>query len=121
MKTMTLALSTLLLAGSLGVISHANAAQLAAWNGMTLYVFDKDVGGIPSCYGECAALWPPAIAKQGEKGEPGVTALRSVQSNEAVSCEANETLVSVLCPSGGVVEGAKCASAPTVGLCLLKQ
>jgi predicted lipoprotein with Yx(FWY)xxD motif len=28
-------------------------------NGITLYDFVKDKGGTSSCYGACAALWPP--------------------------------------------------------------
>jgi hypothetical protein len=58
--------------------------------------------------------------EKGDKGDPGTSNLRSVQSNEAVSCEANETLVSVFCPNGGAVEGAKCANAPTIGLCFTR-
>jgi hypothetical protein len=38
--------------------------------------------------------------------------------NGAVTCEANELLVSVFCPSGGAPEEAKCNSGATVGLCL---
>jgi hypothetical protein len=37
-----------------------------------------------------------------------------------VTCEANETLVSVFCPNGGAAEEAKCGNAPTIGLCLKK-
>jgi predicted lipoprotein with Yx(FWY)xxD motif len=34
--------------------------------GMTLYFFDEDVApGKSTCNGECAAMWPPAIAPQG--------------------------------------------------------
>jgi hypothetical protein len=43
-----------------------------------------------------------------------------VQADGAVSCDANETLVSVFCPSGGAPDGAKCRTTPTVGLCLKK-
>jgi hypothetical protein len=43
-----------------------------------------------------------------------------VQADGAVSCEANETLVSVFCPGGGAPDGAKCGTSPTVGLCLKK-
>jgi predicted lipoprotein with Yx(FWY)xxD motif len=68
MKTTTLALSALLLTGSLGVVSYANAATtLTAQNGMTVYVFDKDVGGKPSCDADCAKTWPPYLSKTGEK------------------------------------------------------
>jgi plastocyanin len=30
-------------------------------NGMTLYVFEADVGGESSCYGQCAQFWPPLL------------------------------------------------------------
>ena len=29
--------------------------------GMTLYVFDRDVGGKSACSGPCAANWPPLL------------------------------------------------------------
>jgi hypothetical protein len=38
-----------------------------------------------------------------------------------VSCEASEILASVFCPNGGAPDGAKCASPPTIALCLKKQ
>jgi predicted lipoprotein with Yx(FWY)xxD motif len=31
--------------------------------GITLYDFVKDKGGASTCYGACAALWPPLITK----------------------------------------------------------
>jgi predicted lipoprotein with Yx(FWY)xxD motif len=31
--------------------------------GITLYDFAQDKGGTSSCYGACAALWPPLITK----------------------------------------------------------
>ena len=46
--------------------------------------------------------------------------IRSVQANGEVSCDANENLVSVFCPSGGAPDGAKCGSGPAIGLCLKK-
>jgi hypothetical protein len=58
--------------------------------------------------------------KPGDKGDPGTTNLHSVQADGAVSCDANETLVSVFCPSGGAPDGAKCGTTPTVGLCIKK-
>ena len=60
--------------------------------------------------------------KQGPKGDKGdgVTNLRAVQTDGAVSCESNETLVSVFCPGGGAADGAKCGTSPSVGLCLKK-
>jgi hypothetical protein len=56
----------------------------------------------------------------GPKGDSGAAAIRSVQGDGAVSCEASETLVSVFCPSGGAPEGTKCGTGPTIGLCLKK-
>jgi hypothetical protein len=58
----------------------------------------------------------------GAKGDPGSAgaSIRSVQANGEVSCDANENLVSVFCPSGGAPDGAKCGSGPAVGLCLKK-
>jgi predicted lipoprotein with Yx(FWY)xxD motif len=77
MKATSLALSALLLAGSFGLASYASAATtLTAANGMTLYVFDKDVGGVPSCYKECAAMWPAALAKTGDKMGAGWTTVK---------------------------------------------
>jgi hypothetical protein len=65
---------------------------------------------------------------QGPQGAPGPkvdvgpsgASARSVQADGPVSCEANETLVSVFCPGGGAPDGAKCGTSPTVGLCLKK-
>lgn len=30
--------------------------------GMTLYTYDEDKPGVPSCTGRCADLWPPELA-----------------------------------------------------------
>jgi predicted lipoprotein with Yx(FWY)xxD motif len=66
MKTSTLALSALMLASSFGLVSNAEAATMpTAKNGMTVYAFDKDKGGKPSCYGLCAFRWPPYLANSG--------------------------------------------------------
>jgi Collagen triple helix repeat (20 copies) len=58
----------------------------------------------------------------GAKGDPGSAgaSIRSVQANGEVSCDANENLVSVFCPSGGASDGAKCGTGPAIGLCLKK-
>jgi len=58
----------------------------------------------------------------GAKGDPGPAgvSIRSVQANGEVSCDANENLVSVFCPSGGAPDGAKCGTGPAIGLCLKK-
>ena len=56
--------------------------------------------------------------EKGEKGDAGTTSVRVVQADGMVSCEPSEMLVSVFCPSGGPQDGAKCGTAPTVGLCI---
>ena len=59
---------------------------------------------------------------KGDKGDVGSagSAIRAVQADGTVSCESNETLVSVFCPGGGAADGAKCGTTPTIGLCLGK-
>ena len=53
------------------------APMLRAKNGMTVYVFDKDVGGVPTCYDGCAKQWPPYLAGGAEKmGEGWATVKR---------------------------------------------
>lgn len=44
-------------------------------NGMTLYTFDKDEGGVSACYDKCAENWPPLLAAADAKaeGEYGLT------------------------------------------------
>src|SRR5262252_8917191 len=40
----------------------ANADDiLTAKNGMTLYVYDNDRAGTPTCYKNCAKRWPPYL------------------------------------------------------------
>jgi predicted lipoprotein with Yx(FWY)xxD motif len=42
---------------------------LAGPNGMTLYTFDRDTAGSGKsvCNGQCAALWPPLLAADGDR------------------------------------------------------
>lgn len=40
-------------------------AYLADGNGMTLYVFNNDTKSQSSCYGQCAAIWPPYLVPAG--------------------------------------------------------
>lgn len=61
-----------------------------------------------------------AKGDKGDKGEAANTNIRAVEADGSVSCEANETLASVFCPSGGAPDGSKCGTSPTVGLCLKK-
>jgi predicted lipoprotein with Yx(FWY)xxD motif len=66
------ALGALLLASTFLMSLAANAATvLTARNGMTVYVFDKDEGGTPTCYGDCGTHWPPYLAQTGGKMEEG--------------------------------------------------
>jgi len=85
----------------------------------------QGVQGVPGAQGQ-----PGPQGPQGPQGAPGAkgdagpagasSAIRSVQADGAVSCEAGETLVSVFCPAGGAADGAKCGTSPTIGLCLKK-
>ncbi len=38
-------------------------------NGMTLYTFDQDEGGVSACYDQCATNWPPLLASEGAAAE----------------------------------------------------
>ena len=70
----TLALS-LLMAGCAAYSQSPAPAKpadgvLVGSNGMTLYTFDRDAAnsGKSVCNGQCAALWPPLMAKADDKG-----------------------------------------------------
>lgn len=53
--------------GSAGIVSAAKVGDLGTIlvtsEGMTLYDFHKDEGGTSSCYGGCAATWPPLLTE----------------------------------------------------------
>ena len=83
--------------------------------------------GVPGAQGQAGAQGPQGAqgapgdkGEKGDKGAAGSVNIRAVQADGSVSCEGSETLVSVFCPSGGAPDGAKCGTAPTIGLCLLK-
>jgi hypothetical protein len=84
----------------------------------------QGVQGVPGAQGQAGPQGPQGPqgtpGAKGDAGPAGTSALRSVQADGAVSCEADETLVSVFCPTGGASDGAKCGTAPTVGLCVKK-
>ena len=88
----------------------------------------QGIQGVAGAQGQAGAQGPQgpqgapgAKGDKGDKGEKGdAPAVRSVQVDGAASCESNEVLVSVFCPGGGAADGAKCATPPTVGLCLRK-
>lgn len=72
-------LVALALTGSAGLLSVNEAAAaevLLDSNGMTLYTFDKDVGGESACYGICAIFWPPAIAPAGAVARKGYSLIQ---------------------------------------------
>jgi Collagen triple helix repeat (20 copies) len=83
----------------------------------------QGIQGVPGPQGQQGPQGPQGPqGAPGAKGEPGPagTTIRSVQADGQVSCDASENLVSVFCPAGGAPDGAKCSSAPTIGLCLKK-
>ena len=61
MRFTTLATLAVLAASCTGAYAAAHA-NLTAENGMTLYTFDKDMGGASACYDDCAVNWPPLLA-----------------------------------------------------------
>jgi predicted lipoprotein with Yx(FWY)xxD motif len=63
--------AALLMAGS-----AAAAGMVTAKNGMTLYTFDKDAGGMPSCYADCAKKWPPYLGMAHAKSAKGWTMVK---------------------------------------------
>src|SRR5438132_3068458 len=66
----------------------------------------QGIQGVPGPQGAAGAQGPqgPQGAK-GEKGDPGTGSnIRTVQGDTTVACEADETLVSVFCPSGGAAD-----------------
>jgi hypothetical protein len=84
----------------------------------------QGIQGVPGPQGQAGAQGPQGPqgpkGEKGDKGDAAATSVRAVQADEAVACDASETLVSVFCPSGGAPDGAKCGASPTVGLCLRK-
>lgn len=84
----------------------------------------QGIQGVPGPQGQAGAQGPQGPqgpkGEKGDKGEAASVNVRAVQADGPVSCEVNETLVSVFCPSGGAPDGAKCGTTPSVGLCLRK-
>lgn len=63
--------------GLLLSISFASAAtMLTAKNGMTIYSFDKDKGGVSVCYDDCAKMWPAYVGKEGDPLTEGWTLVK---------------------------------------------
>ncbi len=87
----------------------------------------QGIQGVPGAQGQAGAQGPQGPqgtagekGAKGDKGDAGGSTVRAVEADGAVTCEANETLVSVFCPSGGTADGSKCGTTPTLGLCLKK-
>ena len=53
---------------AVAMLSTAAQAEglVTAANGMTLYTFDNDAGGVSACYDGCAGNWPPFTGTEGE-------------------------------------------------------
>jgi predicted lipoprotein with Yx(FWY)xxD motif len=45
---------------------------LAGANGMTLYIYTKDIPGVSNCTGGCLANWPPLVATGDLLAAPGI-------------------------------------------------
>lgn len=43
--------------------------------GITVYLFEKDTGTSPSCYGQCAKAWPPVLTSSKPVATGGATIL----------------------------------------------
>ena len=52
------------------------AGMVTAKNGMTLYVFDKDTGGVSACYDDCAKKWPPYVGTTADAMTEGWTLVK---------------------------------------------
>jgi predicted lipoprotein with Yx(FWY)xxD motif len=46
---------------TVGLRSTALGEILVDSKGRTLYLFEADRGGMSSCYGDCASVWPPLL------------------------------------------------------------
>ena len=57
----------LLLAASKVAFNAQADTVLTNHEGMTLYTFDKDKQGVSTCYGGCAAQWPPLLVREGDQ------------------------------------------------------
>jgi predicted lipoprotein with Yx(FWY)xxD motif len=57
----TLALSSCAWAASELATFDVKLPVLVDSNQLTVYTFDNDTGGVPSCYNGCAKAWPPVL------------------------------------------------------------
>src|ERR1700730_12286868 len=81
----------------------------------------QGIQGALGSQGQAGAQGPQGPnGEKGDKGDPGTSNVRAVQADGAVTCDADEMLVSAFRPGGGAPDGAKCGTTPTIGLCLKK-
>lgn len=76
MKTILTRGASAFAAALLLTVAAQAAEMLTDKNGMTLYTFDKDKGGVSSCYGFCAVFWPPYLAMKGDKARKDWTMVK---------------------------------------------
>lgn len=66
--------------GALLVVMLTATAALAQMltddQGKTLYIFDKDTEGVPTCYDDCATKWPPYLGQAGAELREGWTLVK---------------------------------------------
>jgi len=64
--------------GGAGIVKAAKVGDLGTIivdsEGLTLYDFHKDKGGVSSCYGACAGAWPPLLTEGEPQAEAGAMA-----------------------------------------------
>ena len=58
-------------AAGLGVAPLAPGTALVDGAGRTLYLFEADTGGVSTCTGACAQVWPPLLAPAGAPATTG--------------------------------------------------
>lgn len=75
--TTTMTRNALVLAAFvLSAIGAQAAGMVTAKNGMTLYTFDNDTGGVSSCYDDCAVNWPAYVGKADDTLTEGWTLVK---------------------------------------------
>jgi predicted lipoprotein with Yx(FWY)xxD motif len=63
-------------AGAIKSSDTAKGEVLTNAAGMSLYTYDNDARGKPTCYGQCAAKWPPLIAAAHAKANGDYTLVK---------------------------------------------
>lgn len=69
-KWLAAASGAVVIMSSLGAFAESMVTTL---HGMTLYTFDKDADGKPTCVDACATMWPPYAALADENFGEGWT------------------------------------------------